>query len=130
MMKIKFSLPFKYQTVWNAAQIVLGSYPLVFNDIENGIVKTQLLKKESCWTAPFEKEHSNRYSQRLEFRFVKVHSQLTDLYIRKQASVTTDFLGFKKRGESPRDGKSSEYFTKSKGKSKLKKFFPKSMSPN
>ena len=96
----KFLLPFSYKTVWNAAQIVLGIYPLTVNDIDKGVVKTSLLKKGSFWVAPFEKEHSDRYSQKLEFRFVKVHPQQTHLYIYKQAFMTTDFLGSKREIQS------------------------------
>jgi hypothetical protein len=82
-----------FNDVWNAAQLILGSYPLETNDQKNGIIRTTELKPGQFWQAPFEKKLEENYAQTLVFQFFKLNPKTTQVEIIKKAKVQTDFLG-------------------------------------
>lgn len=89
----EFVFPASMKRVWKATQFALNTYPLDTNDMSSGLIKTQPLKPEQVWLAPFEKKLPTNYRQTFTIRFVKLDSRNTKMLIEKNAEVQTDFFG-------------------------------------
>lgn len=91
--KKNYTFDFSYKDVWAATQIILGTYPLETNDLQNGLIRTSELKPGQFWQPPFEKNIEDKYAQTISLKFFKITANKTELQITKQASRETDFLG-------------------------------------
>jgi hypothetical protein len=94
--KKNYTFEYPFKDVWAATQIILGTYPLETNDLQNGLIKTTDLKPGQFWQPPFEKSIEQKYSQQITFKFFKISPNRTELQILKQANLETDFLGSSK----------------------------------
>ena len=47
-----------FEKVWRAAQIALKKYPLKINNIDKGLLETDLIKGYEIWTPPYKAKYS------------------------------------------------------------------------
>lgn len=95
--KKNYTFNYSFKDVWAAAQVILGSYPLETNDLNEGLIRTTPLKPGQFWQPPFEEPIDYPYSQTLTFQFFKLSPNRTQIQILKKAAIQTDFLGSEKK---------------------------------
>ncbi|RME15424.1 MAG: hypothetical protein D6797_06600 [Bdellovibrio sp.] len=82
-----------FEDVWRAVQVVMSDYPLKVNNIDSGILETEILRKEDIWNPPIERPSSYRY--KISVQVLKGHvgkAVATRVKIQKRILLKKDFF--------------------------------------
>ena len=87
---------YSYDDVWRAVQKALANYPIQLNNIDQGIIETDILKGDQVWQPPYAKgkqKISPRYTIKVKVAKGQVQGEeSTRVTLLKKQSVTKDFF--------------------------------------
>lgn len=99
-----------YDEVWRAIQKAFSGYPIQVNNLDQGILETDVIKGAQVWVPPYEKSpRPSNYHYVLNVRVVKGRSkgkESAQVMIVKRISMQRDF--FSSDEEMPSDGLEEE----------------------
>lgn len=85
-----------YDEVWRALQKTLIKYPIVVNNIDQGVLETEPVKVDSIWARPYKSANKNRVGKfTLHVNVIKGRikgAEATRLMVLKKVAVGRDFF--------------------------------------
>jgi hypothetical protein len=86
----------EYEKVWRASQLALTSYPIAVNNIDTGVLETEIIKGYEVWIPPHQKSSPSagqRYKLVLNIQKGKTDSlDSVRVTISKKIQIQTDFF--------------------------------------
>jgi hypothetical protein len=99
-----------YEQTWRAAQKAMVNYPIRVNNIDSGLIESEVIKGQELWPAPHKerrKQPGLRYQ--ITLRATKGNSgqnEATSVSIQKKSALEKDF--FSGESQLPSDGSEEE----------------------